>query len=80
MCHGIEKVFNLAMGTFSKSENFKQKFEKLLVQTSQLTGRDAILNVFYCIYKEVKLFLPSKLNIFYHIFLQSFKTRISAQK
>jgi len=40
MCHAIEKVVQMAIGTFSKSENFPQKLEKLLNQTSLLTGRD----------------------------------------
>lgn len=40
MCHAIEKVYKMAMGTFPKSENFAQKLENLINQTSLLTGRD----------------------------------------
>lgn len=40
MCHALEKVLQLALGTFTKSENFKHKLEKLVTQTSQLTGKD----------------------------------------
>ena len=39
MCHALEKVLQLALGTFTKSENFKHKLEKLVTQTSQLTGQ-----------------------------------------
>ena len=39
MCHAIEKVYKMAMGTFPKSENFAQKLENLINQTSLLTGK-----------------------------------------
>ncbi|XP_023336823.1 2-aminoethanethiol dioxygenase [Eurytemora carolleeae] len=60
MCHGIEKVFNLAMGTFSKSENFKQKFEKLLVQTSQLTGKEVGLDKYKSLQAPTNNSSPSR--------------------
>ena len=39
MCHhAIEKVLQLALGTFAKTDNFAHKLEKLVTQTSLLTG------------------------------------------
>eukprot|EP00088_Acartia_fossae_P045381 TRINITY_DN4887_c0_g2_i1.p1 TRINITY_DN4887_c0_g2~~TRINITY_DN4887_c0_g2_i1.p1 ORF type:complete len:253 (+),score=36.98 TRINITY_DN4887_c0_g2_i1:63-821(+) len=44
MCHALDKVVQLAMSTFPKSENFLHKLERLLAQTNQLTGKDVGLD------------------------------------
>ena len=44
MCHALDKVVQLAMATFPKSENFLHKLERLLAQTNQLTGRQGSPN------------------------------------
>ena len=47
MCHhAIEKVLQLALGTFAKTDNFAHKLEKLVTQTSLLTG--FLLHIFFC--------------------------------
>jgi len=44
MCHAIDRVFQLAMSTFTKKDNFKQKLEKLVQQSSLITGKDVGLD------------------------------------
>lgn len=48
MCHCIEKVFQLAVATFSKkinSESAKRNLDILIAQTNQLTGADVGLDL-----------------------------------
>jgi len=47
MCHCIEKVFQLAVATFSKktpSESAKRNLDILIAQTNKLTGADVGLD------------------------------------
>ena len=47
MCHCIEKVFQLAVATFSKktpSETAKKNLDILVAQTNKLTGADVGLD------------------------------------
>ena len=48
MCHCIEKVFQLAVATFSKktpSEAAKKNLDILIAQTNKLTGADVGLDL-----------------------------------
>lgn len=40
MCHALDRVLQLAMTTFSKADNFKQTLERLVQQSSLITGKD----------------------------------------